>query len=190
MKVLDHPVHLDYLGLHRDRETMTALGKQGEDDFCKRLIKLGPTWYPSLKSYVIWEHMREKYVKTLRWQMWDLARELGVFEPEDKRLMCFPREIEGSGRGGGVWVLEDAEHKNRSARIGNARDMDELCKAIEMEGGMWHSNVQDSWVVRANERDLARFMPGHPENGMNRRGQLLLDDDDTQVGGESQYIAA
>lgn len=116
-------IELDFLGLDRFEIALPSADPAEEDAFCIKMRLLGAVWWPSIeKSKPSW---RDKL--------------MGLGPVEKQRFI-------GVTLQGGVWVLETdmLDSSNRQlGRIGNARDMEEKCRAIERFGGTFYTDPND-----------------------------------------------
>lgn len=110
-------VELDFLGLDRFNSSATQRFSPEQDEFCKRLQRIGGDFYESKFDY---NGRRPQDRKSRLWIGWPAGK------PE-----------------GGLWVPKtqffDAAALGVS-RIKNALTMSERCKAIEMLGGRYYKS--------------------------------------------------
>ena len=125
-------VVLDFLQLDRFNETPRSDDPEEEDAFCRRLSMIGARW---------WSSEEESEIPL-------------PFKVRDGKRVTMEKLWLGWPKAGGVWALSLDEHegsKRGVGRIKNAINMEERCRAIEMLGGVFHSNgeayLQDSQLV-------------------------------------------
>lgn len=109
-------VELEFLNLSRVEPAATQRWSREEDEFCKRLERIGAQFFTSEHEYV----KNELFSPTLRSQLW-----------------C------GWPSDGGVWFLRVESFEGVEmgvSRISNALTMGERCRTIELLGGKHYSN--------------------------------------------------
>lgn len=121
---------LDYLEVDRFEVTRRASDQAEEDEFCKKLRKVGGKW---------WEDHFEWYMAT---QM-----KLRMLYPDEREILYL-----GWPEKGGVWVLRWDNIRSKTGpsttRVFNAHTMEERCRGIQLSGGTFYENPTDCKYVR------------------------------------------
>lgn len=119
-------VELNFLGLPRFEPSATERYSKKEDEFCKRLEKIGGRFYESESAYnnlTVGPEYRRLPQMWYGWPGWPDSEVLGA-----------------------VWALRTEDFEGCEigvARIRNALTMKERCKAIEMLGGKLYRKWED-----------------------------------------------
>jgi hypothetical protein len=146
-----HPVEVLFLDLDRFYPTPRAPNATQEDEFCKKLRMVGGKWWASYLEF-------EWAIRYKMRQLWPDERDmLYLGWPKDKK---------------GVWLLRFENWKAVGGDIGtiyNALTMDERCLAIQISGGTFFENPEDSEylapLVRGFGNRKKRKDPRLPEDG-------------------------
>ncbi|KEF57472.1 uncharacterized protein A1O9_05389 [Exophiala aquamarina CBS 119918] len=124
------PVELLHLGLDRFKDAKRSPNAEEEDEFCKRLGRIGPQWWATKAEL--------------------MDAELGEGSDAAKKKLAKRVETGWPSSRQGVWVLEydleDRAHyelRTGASLLNNCLNMDERCKIIEDLGGTFYSNPDD-----------------------------------------------
>ena len=132
-------VELTYLGLDRfDPPWERARDQKMEDDFCKSLLRIGGTWWPSERRY-------------MRIQIGDTSEDPAGGEERKERYLGWPKT-------GDVWVVEYGASEDGNGipeiadDIGRLRmcfPMEERCEVLRDHfGATFYEDPKDFYIFR------------------------------------------